>query len=122
MSRGRTGSRMPEPQVQRQADPEEETLQTKPLASEITPLVQRQVEPEEEEEEPIQAKQSRGQAYHVIPTIQNQISSLRGGGQPLSLSLRNFFEPRFGHDFSWVRVHTDVQKKNFDGIVVMGYW
>ncbi|MCD4816957.1 MAG: hypothetical protein K8R06_11245 [Methanosarcinales archaeon] len=40
-------------QIQRQEEPEEEeeTLQAKPLAEEITQLVQRQVEPEEEEEE-----------------------------------------------------------------------
>ena len=47
---------MPEPGVQRQVEPEEEeeeeTLQTKPLANQITPFVQvqRQEEPEEEEE------------------------------------------------------------------------
>ncbi|MCK5633444.1 MAG: hypothetical protein KAI06_00050, partial [Anaerolineales bacterium] len=50
--------RMPEPGVQRQEEPEEEeeTLQSKPLAGEITQLVQKQVEPEEEEEEMLQAK------------------------------------------------------------------
>ena len=47
--------RMPEPGVQRQVESEEEeekTLQSKPLANQITPLVQvqRQEEPEEEEE------------------------------------------------------------------------
>ena len=42
---------MPEPRMQRQVEPEEEEelIQTKPLAGQITPLVQRQVEPEEEE-------------------------------------------------------------------------
>jgi hypothetical protein len=29
-------------------------------------------------------------------------------GRPLPESVRAFFEPRFGHDFSQVRVHTDV--------------
>lgn len=104
--------RMPEPRLQRQVEPEEEeeTLQTKPLASEITPLVQRQVELEGgEEEELIQAKDASGQTLHVSPIVQTQIHSLRGGGQRLSSSLRNFFEPRFGHDFSQVRVHTDAK-------------
>jgi outer membrane protein OmpA-like peptidoglycan-associated protein/Zn-dependent peptidase ImmA (M78 family) len=32
---------------------------------------------------------------------------LRSPGQPLDTSTRNFFEPRFGQDFSRVRVHTD---------------
>ena len=41
---------MPEPCVQHQVEPdEEEPIQTKPLADQITPLVQRQVEQEEEE-------------------------------------------------------------------------
>lgn len=35
-----------------------------------------------------------------------QIKSLDGGGKPLSYSTRSFFEPRFGRDFSDVRVHT----------------
>lgn len=32
---------------------------------------------------------------------------LRAPGQPLDPATRNFMEPRFGHDFSAVRVHTD---------------
>jgi hypothetical protein len=31
------------------------------------------------------------------------------GGEPLDNSTRNFFEPRFGHNFSNVRVHADSQ-------------
>jgi|GEM_PF-5901605 len=37
------------------------------------------------------------------------ISELQGGGQPLSESTRSFMEPRFGHDFSNVRVHLGAQ-------------
>jgi outer membrane protein OmpA-like peptidoglycan-associated protein len=33
--------------------------------------------------------------------------SSSGGGQPLSDSVRSYFEPRFGEDFSQVRLHTD---------------
>ena len=32
--------------------------------------------------------------------------AVRGGGQPLAPSVRALFEPRFGEDFSGVRVHT----------------
>jgi len=39
---------------------------------------------------------------------QSQINNLKGGGQPLSPSLRSYFEPRFGQDFSGVRLHTDA--------------
>jgi len=108
-----TGQITPLVHVQRQEEPEEEeeTLQTKPLAVQIAPLIQRQIEPEVEEE-PIQAKETSGQTPHVSPIVQNQIHSLRGHGQRLSPSLRNFFEPRFGHDFSHVRVHTDENAAN----------
>jgi hypothetical protein len=34
---------------------------------------------------------------------------LRSPGQPLDPAIRAFFESRFGHDFSQVRVHTDGQ-------------
>lgn len=39
---------------------------------------------------------------------QTQINNLKGGGQPLSPSLRAYFEPRFGQDFSGVRLHTNA--------------
>lgn len=38
-----------------------------------------------------------------------RIQASRGGGQPLSPPLRRFMEPRFGADFSRVRIHTDGQ-------------
>ncbi len=38
--------------------------------------------------------------------IENQIQSMKGGGNPLSERERAFFEPRFGIDLGHVRVHT----------------
>jgi hypothetical protein len=38
---------------------------------------------------------------------ERMISTARGAGQPLPQSERAFFEPRFGYDFSQVRIHTD---------------
>ncbi len=35
-------------------------------------------------------------------------SSSGGSGQPLPESVQSYFEPRFGHDFSKVKVHTDA--------------
>ena len=104
--------RMPEPQVQRQVEPEdeeEETLQSKPLAEEITPLVQKQVEPEEEEEEELQAKATSGHISEANPNLESDIHSLKGGGQPLPESDRAYFKPRFVRNFSHVRVHTDTR-------------
>ena len=40
-----------------------------------------------------------------VPPIVEDV--LRSPGQPLDAVTRKFFEPRFGHDFSRVRVHTD---------------
>ncbi|MGI8587617.1 MAG: eCIS core domain-containing protein [Chloroflexia bacterium] len=45
-----------------------------------------------------------GPAPEVPPIVQDV---LRSPGQPLDASTRAFMEPRFGHDFSGVRVHTD---------------
>jgi hypothetical protein len=58
------------------------------------------------EDELIQKKTS-GTIPDVTPSINSNIQSLQGKGQPLSKSERNFFEPRFGTDFSQVRLHTD---------------
>jgi hypothetical protein len=40
------------------------------------------------------------------PAIESRIDALKGGGQPLSETLRSYFESRFRRDFSRVRVHT----------------
>lgn len=73
--------------------------------------IQRQC-PECEEEEKsekvrrkVGASGSEGRA--VDGDITRRIRSRRGAGQPLPGSERGFFEPRFGRDFSGVRVHTD---------------
>jgi hypothetical protein len=96
--------RMPEPQVQCQEE-EEELIQTKLLAEQITPVVQRQVE--EEEEEFLQAKSRDGASPEVAHDLESEINAIRGGGRSLSGSERAYFEPRFGYDFSRVRVHTN---------------
>ncbi len=63
---------------------------------------------EEEGKEPLQSKEVSGHTPEVTPGVRAQVNALRGGGQPLSESVRTFFEPRFGYDFSQVRIHTDA--------------
>lgn len=46
-------------------------------------------------------------AANEVPSIVHQV--LNSSGQPLDSSTRSFMEPRFGRDFSGVRVHTDSQ-------------
>ena len=43
----------------------------------------------------------------ITTELHTDIAALRGGGQALASTARDFFEPRFNHDFSRVRVHTD---------------
>jgi hypothetical protein len=55
----------------------------------------------------VQTKASSGHTPAVTPNVANGIQTLRVGGQPLPESTRSYFEPRFGHDFSQVRIHVD---------------
>ena len=43
----------------------------------------------------------------AVPPIVHEV--LRSSGRPLDAETRAFMEPRFGHDFSHVRVHNDAQ-------------
>ncbi len=51
------------------------------------------------------AGEAGSQSEEIAPPIVHDV--LRSPGQPLDLKTRAFFEPRFGHDFGNVRVHTD---------------
>ncbi len=44
---------------------------------------------------------------NAVPPIVHDV--LSSPGQPLDAEARAFMEPRFGHDFSQVRVHTDAK-------------
>lgn len=71
----------------------------------VTPLVQRQPE-EEEEEEVLQAKAAVGQPQgQTQPPAESAAHAVSSGGRPLSMEMRNYFEPRFGTDLSAVRIH-----------------
>lgn len=45
-------------------------------------------------------------ASHVSSSVVASIHAMQGGGNPLPPATRSFLEPRFGADFSHVRVHT----------------
>ncbi|MFZ3167937.1 MAG: DUF4157 domain-containing protein [Candidatus Methanoperedens sp.] len=61
----------------------------------------------EEKEKILQAKEASDKIPEVTPKAENNISAIRGGGQPLPESIRSFMEPRFNTDLSTVRIHTD---------------
>jgi hypothetical protein len=107
------------PLVQREAMPEEEEeIQAKSLGG----AIQREAMPEEEEEpvqakliqreamteeeEPIQTKKSSDGGLEAGEDFESRLSRSKSGGSPLPDDVRRFMEPRFGADFSGVRVHT----------------
>jgi hypothetical protein len=62
---------------------------------------------EEEQNETIQAKRGISEHAHGTPDAGAAARAARHGGTPLSKELRSYLEPRFGYDFSGVRVHAD---------------
>ena len=74
------------------------------MADEVMRMPEPLVQSQPEEEEEIQR-----QSPVISPKIASNIRALRGGGRSLPESTRAFFEPRFGHGFSKVRVHADFQ-------------
>jgi hypothetical protein len=81
------------------AECEEELAQTEPVDSRL--LVGRQVR--------AQRKEGFASTPQVTPSVSANIRALQGGGSPLPPATRAFFEPRFGADFSQVRVHTGAR-------------
>jgi hypothetical protein len=57
----------------------------------------------------LQRKQAHGRDVRqgIVPSIVHDV--LSSSGQPLDATTRAVMEPRFGHDFSQVRIHTDTQ-------------
>ncbi len=87
--------RMPESDIQRQP---------------VTAFVQGEADVEEDEAgEPIQLKGAESGASPEPAHPADRLNSLKGRGQPLSRSIRNFFEPRLGYDLSQVQVHADAR-------------
>lgn len=75
-----------------------------------TLAIQRMYANRAEGEETLQRKPDLVTSRPIItPGAEAGIQSLEGGGHPLALSKRAFFEPRFGYDFSNVRIHDDSQ-------------
>lgn len=106
---------MPEEDEKRKRPEEEAAVQMKPMQEGGVIHRQSVVEEEERRKRPeeaaaIQAKEESGQAPASEPEIESQINHVQGGGgEPLAEAVRADFEPRFGVDFSGVRVHKGAQ-------------
>src|SRR6476661_504228 len=92
--------------IQRQTGEGTEAVQMQPLVNSITPLVQR-----ESGEEEVQMKSGLQQASDgssvASSSIESRLASSKGGGSALPKDVLRFMEPRFGADFSNIKVHTD---------------
>ncbi|MBW4522616.1 MAG: DUF4157 domain-containing protein [Scytolyngbya sp. HA4215-MV1] len=100
-----------------QRQEQDDDLPGSPLAGRVTPFAQRQAP--EEDAEAVQMKgddcaseektvQRQGVGHpEVGQSLESRLSPTQGGGNPLPDDVRSFMEPRFGADFSQVRVHTD---------------
>jgi hypothetical protein len=86
-------------QVMRMPAPDAVTMAAPPQVSRMCNECQ--------EEEELQRKQTELQAVGEAPASVHE--ALRWPGQPLDLESRAFFEPRFGKDFSQVRLHADAR-------------
>lgn len=60
-------------------------------------------------EELFQIKKSPIKGLELSSDLEARLDLLKGRGQPLPESVRTFFESRFAHDFSHVRIHTDAR-------------
>ena len=88
--------------IQRQEEGEDEKIQRQ--EDEEDKKIQRK----EEEEEPVQTKAAGQQTPNLSPKVESNIHAMKGAGQALPEASRAELEPRFGYDFSHVRVHTDT--------------
>ncbi len=105
-----------EPVIQRQQEEEEEEFQLgyDQEPEDLTQILESVPTGDadvlaEEEEEFIQLKSNANTVPQITHGISHAIHSIKGSEQPLPISERAFFEPRFGTDFSNVRMHTGEQ-------------
>lgn len=99
---------MPEPRISKETKVSNHT-QNNPIQRRCPRCIKEHQPKKEEEEKVLQKKEASDSTPEATPELESNISSIRGGGQPLPESVRAFYEPRFGHDFSGVRMHTDAK-------------
>lgn len=102
----------PGDKYEQEADGVADAVMKMPLSfpGRIVPIIQKKCQGCEEEEIRRPELMAKGDnTPEIAPYLESNILALRGGGKPLPASTRAFFDPRFGADFSMVRVHTGSQ-------------
>ena len=85
--------------------PDKDIVQAKFFKPAVSSLQRKCEHCEEEEKKKVQRKKGNANVPAISTTTENYINTLSGGKQ-LNQSEKSFFEPRFGYDFSSVRIHT----------------
>jgi hypothetical protein len=78
-----------------------------PLVNSITPVVQRSSGKEEEVQMKSGVQPASDGSSVASGSLENQLAGSKGGGSALPDDVCSFMEPRFGADFSNIKVHTD---------------
>ncbi|MFT3681144.1 MAG: DUF4157 domain-containing protein [Ferruginibacter sp.] len=98
---------------------EQPFVQAKPLP---VSGIQRKCAHCEEEEKKAQRKEMNGDEVGVDDFFESYVGGLNGAGQTLPNEVRSFYEPRFGYDFSNVKIHSDsVAAKSAQSINALAY-
>ncbi len=70
-------------------------------------LIQRECADCEKDEKQMQRKEIINEEVNGGYDVESYLGNIDGRGQVLPDEIRNFYEPRFGYDFSDVKMHTD---------------
>ncbi len=93
-----------------------------PFFKPVANAVQRKCRQCEEEDKHVHRKESDAGEVRGSNELDNYVNSLNSSGRPMPESSRRFFEPKFGHDFSNVRLHTDSEAaKSAQSINALAY-
>jgi hypothetical protein len=108
----RSGGNATETEPTVTADPQEMEPETGEENAEVEPLMEASEPSEAGEEELVQTKPALSQSTQnnsaeADDSIEQTLRQSKAGGSPLSDDVRTFMEPRFGADFSQVRVHNN---------------
>ncbi|MBA4142844.1 MAG: DUF4157 domain-containing protein [Nitrosospira sp.] len=95
-------------QMESTEEPEEQEAPVQAKRGGTEMGLQRQPEMDEEEKKPIQAKNAGPgmESFEAGDEVEPRLDRSKGGGSPLPEPVLAYMEPRFGMEFSHVRMHT----------------
>ena len=110
--------RMENPTIQKKAD---NNLFFKPVPIAVN-HIQRKCPHYEEGETKLQREEMNSEGTKADNNLESYVGTLNSNGQSLPHEALNFYEPRFGYDFSKVKVHTDaVAARSAQSINALAY-